>query len=77
MLVHLLNALAGVPLWTCYGIVGGLLVISGGVLLLVGKNTIARIDVVPPPMVQTMRENIQWIKERATFDRTSKTHVPR
>jgi Putative Actinobacterial Holin-X, holin superfamily III len=69
MLVHLLNALAGLPLWACYGIVGGLLIIVGGVLLLIAKNTIARIDVVPPQTVETMKENVQWIKERATSDR--------
>jgi len=69
MLVHLLNALAGLPLWACYGIVGGLFLIMGGVLLLIAKNTIARIDVVPPQTVETMKENVQWIKERATSDR--------
>lgn len=73
MLVHLLHALAGLPLWACYGIVGGLLAISGAVLLLIGKNTIARIDVVPPQTMETMKENVRWIKERATFDGTSKT----
>jgi hypothetical protein len=47
MLPHGLNALAGLPLWACYGIVGGLLAISGGMLLLIGTNTIAGIDGVP------------------------------
>jgi hypothetical protein len=75
MLVHLLNALAGLPLWACYGIVGGLFLIIGGVLLLIAKNTIARIDVVPPQTVETMKENVQWIKEGATPD--GKTYVPR
>src|ERR671934_567160 len=74
MLVHLLNALAGLPLWACYGIVGGLFLIVGGVLLLIAKNTIARIDVVPPQTVETMKENVQWIKEGATPD--GKTYVP-
>ena len=73
MLVHLLHALVGLPLWACYGIIGGLLAVSGGVLLLVGKNTIARIDVVPPYTAETMKENVQWIKERVTSDGLSKT----
>ena|SRR5215471_4315162 len=76
MLVHLLNALAGLPLWACYGIVGGLFLIMGGVLFLIAKHTIARIDVVPPQTVETMQENVQWIKEQATPDATSKAHVP-
>lgn len=77
MLVHLLEALAGLPLWACYGIVGGLLAISGAVLLLIGKHTIARIDVIPPQTMETMKENVQWIKARATSDGTSKAHTPR
>jgi hypothetical protein len=69
MLVHLLQALAGLPLWACYGIIGGLLIVMGGVLFLIAKHTIARIDVVPQHTVDTMKENVQWIKERATSDR--------
>jgi hypothetical protein len=77
MLPHVLNALAGLPLWACYGIVGGLLAISGGVLLLIGTNIIARIDGVPPHTVETLKENVQWITERATSEGTSKAHAPR
>jgi hypothetical protein len=75
-LPHMLNALAGLPLWACYGIVGGLLAISGG-LLLIGKNTSARIDVVPPHTMETLKESVQWITERTTSDGTSKARVPR
>ena len=39
MLVHLLAALTPIPLWGCYGIVGGALVISGAILLGMGKRT--------------------------------------
>jgi hypothetical protein len=76
MLVHLLNALTELPLWACYGIVGGMFAIVGGVLLLIGKNTIARIDVVPPHTVETVREDVQWFKEQVTRDGTSKVHAP-
>jgi hypothetical protein len=77
MLVHLLQALTELPLWACYGIVGGVFVILGGVLLLLGKRTIARIEVVPQHTVETMQENVQWIREHVTPDETSKAHVPR
>jgi hypothetical protein len=46
-------------------------------LLLNDTNTIARMDVVPPRTVKTLKENVQWITERATFDGTSKAHGPR
>jgi putative superfamily III holin-X len=69
MLVHLLNALTDLPLWACYGIVGGVCALVGIVLLYMGKNQIARIDMVPQQTVETMKENVQWIKEKAISDR--------
>jgi len=69
MLVHLLNALTDLPLWACYGIVGGVCALVGVVLLYMGKNQIARIDMVPQQTVETMKENVQWIKEKAISDR--------
>jgi len=40
MLVHLLAAYTVVPLWGCYGIVGGGLVIAGAIMLVMGKRTV-------------------------------------
>jgi hypothetical protein len=70
MLVHLLNALTDLPLWACYGIVGGMCALVGVVLLYTGKKQMARIDMVPQQTVETMRENVRWIKEKAISDRT-------
>jgi len=70
MLVHLLNALTELPLWACYGIVGGVCALVGVVLLYKGKNQITRIEMVPQQTVETMKENMQWIKEKALSDRT-------
>src|ERR671919_1696482 len=47
MLVHLLHALTALPLWACYGIVGGLFAGGGVVLLVIGKQKLARIHLVP------------------------------
>jgi len=69
MLVHLLNALTELPLWACYGIVGGICALVGIVLLYMGKKQMARIDMVPQQTVETMRENVRWIKEKAISDR--------
>jgi len=45
MLVHLLNWATNnaLPLWACYGIVGGVLAVLGGVLLYLGKSRIEAI----------------------------------
>ena len=64
MLVHLLNALTEWPLWICYGIVGGVCAIAGGVLLYRGKRHMSQIDMVPQQTVETMKENVRWIKEK-------------
>jgi len=69
MLVHLLNALTELPLWACYGIVGGICALVGIVLLYLGKKQMTRIDMVPQQTVETMRENVRWIKEKAISDR--------
>ena len=39
MLVQVLAAYTKIPLWGCYGIVGSVLVVLGGVLLVMGKRT--------------------------------------
>jgi hypothetical protein len=75
MLVHLLHALTALPLWACYGIVGGLGAGVGVVLLVLGTQTLAQLHLVPQDTVDTMKENVQWLKEqvrpnsRATRDR--------
>ena len=67
MLVHLINTLTEWPLWICYGIVGGVCTIVGVVLLYKGKQRLSQIDVVPQQTVETMKENVRWLKEKATL----------
>ena len=67
MSVHLLRELTEWPLWICYGIVGGVCAIAGIALLYKGKQQISQIDVVPQQTVETMKENIRWIKKRAAL----------
>lgn len=69
MLVHLLYDLTGIPLWGCYGIVGGVLTVIGVIFLVSGKKTAEQIDVVPPQTVETLKENAQWIKNQTTSNR--------
>ena len=74
MLVHMLAAYTAMSLWGCYGIVGSVLVILGGVLLASGKYKIEEIDVMPQT-VETMKENTQWLTEQLTSDTISRTPV--
>lgn len=66
MLVHLLNWATDnrIPLWGCFGIVGGVLTAIGAIMLFVGKNEAEKINLVPKQTAETMKENVQWIKNQ-------------
>jgi len=69
MVVHLLHWLtspanadpAGLPLWACHAVVGGLLAGSGAVLILVGKKKFDSFNPLPDETAQTIKENLEWI----------------
>jgi len=64
-LVYALQALApGLPLWACYAIVTACLGLLGGILVVVGRSKAAQVHVVPPQTAETMKENVQWIKNQ-------------
>jgi Putative Actinobacterial Holin-X, holin superfamily III len=77
MLVHLLQALAALPLWACYGIIGGLCAGAGAGLLVLGTRKLAHVHVVPQNTVDTMKENIQWLKGQVTASGRSRSGGPR
>jgi hypothetical protein len=67
MLVHLLHKSTRIPLWGCYGLVGGLLGVIGTGLLYSGEKEVADVQLMPPPQTaQALKENIEWVKEQAT-----------
>jgi hypothetical protein len=74
MLVHVLAAYTAMPLWGCYGIVGSVFGVLGGVLLASGKHKIEEIDMMPQT-VETMKENAQWLREQMTSDTISRIPV--
>jgi hypothetical protein len=64
MLVFLLQWLTELPLWGCFGIVGGLFTLLGAIMIYAGKNQAESIHFVPQQTVETMKENVQWIKNQ-------------
>jgi len=70
MLVHLLQAVSGLPLWACYGIVGGLLVGSAALLLVKAKASMSDVHIAPQKTMATMKENATWIKEQVASHKT-------
>jgi hypothetical protein len=69
MLVYLLHWLASpagadqsnLPLWSCYAIIGALLLGTGAALILAGKKKLNSFNPLPDETVKTMKENVQWI----------------
>jgi hypothetical protein len=70
MLVHLVQDLTGLSLWVSYLIVGGLFAIIGGLLLMRGIKRMQDVDPVPRETIESVRKDVQWIKEQNPSDKT-------
>lgn len=69
-MVHLLQALTGLPLWACYGIVGTLLAVGGFALVKSAMKLSGTVHALPVQTIQTMKEDARWIKEQLTSNKT-------
>jgi len=58
------------PTWAGYALVGVILAIAGGILLSAAQRQIKNIHPVPERTIETMKENVEWIKDRTTSDKT-------
>jgi len=64
-LVYLLNEVAtGLPLWACFAIIGTAFALLGGILVGVGRSKASDVSVIPPQAAETMKENVQWLKNQ-------------
>ncbi len=63
MLVYLINWLApGIPLWACYGIIGGAAIIIGLAVVLMGRDKL-RSNLVPRESLASLKENLEWTRK--------------
>jgi len=58
MLVHLLAWLTDLPLWSCYGIVGGVLTVFGAILA--WRATQKFEHALPEKSAKALEENLEW-----------------
>ena len=70
MLVHGLNEWFEWPLWVCYGLVGAAITGSGIALIVRARSLADSVHTTPLRSLHTMKENVQWIKERMMLKRT-------
>lgn len=52
------------PAWAGYAIVGVLLAVVGGILIATAQKRIKSIHPIPEKTVETVKENVEWLKER-------------
>jgi len=66
MLVYLIHAMSDqrIPLWGCFGLVGGGFLAVAAACALFAKNQASKIDVVPRQTVESIKENVQWLKNQ-------------
>ena len=70
MVVHALHEWFEWPLWVCYGLVGAVVGGSGIALIVRALSLAGSVHATPHRSLHTMKENVQWIKERMTLKRT-------
>ena len=69
MLVYALHEGMSLPLWSCYGIVAGVLIILAIVFVLRARSLAQHVHAIPQRTLFAVRENFQWIKEHAMSKR--------
>jgi len=70
MVVHGLHEWFAWPLWVSYGLVGAAIAGIGIALILRAQALAGSVQATPRRSLHTMKENVQWIKERITLKRT-------
>jgi protein-S-isoprenylcysteine O-methyltransferase Ste14 len=58
------------PAWAGYGIFGIVLAVVGYILLSAAQKRMKQISPIPDKTIETLKENVEWIKDRTTSDRT-------
>jgi hypothetical protein len=51
---------ATIPLWVCFGLVGGAFILAGGGLILAGSNKVSSQNALPAQSVKALEENLEW-----------------
>jgi hypothetical protein len=69
MLVYLVQAVTGLSLWVSYLIVGAVFAIGGGLALMQGLKRMKEVDPVPRETIESVRKDVQWIKEQNPSDK--------
>jgi hypothetical protein len=61
----------GWPPWAAYVLAGGILLVLGGAVLAAARQRLRQVDLVPHKTVETIGENVEWLRHRIASGRTS------
>ncbi len=64
MIVHGLHKATRIPLWGCYGLVGGAMAAAGYELAAAGARRAASVRLVPRETIAALREDLSWLKDQ-------------
>ncbi len=64
MVVHGLHKSTRIPLWGCYGLVGGALAAAGCGLLTAGARRATGLRLVPRETIAALGEDVAWLKDQ-------------
>jgi hypothetical protein len=66
-LVPLLNSLVPtLPMWSCWAIVGGALLLAGGIAFAIGKTIFGKTNPLPNQTLAAIQEDVSWITKPRT-----------
>jgi hypothetical protein len=74
MFAYLLNANTIVPLWGCFGIVGGITSLGGVGLLIWSNHKKADVDFIPQRATEAVKEDIGWISSSIKTSKSGNGH---
>jgi len=52
------------PNWAAYVLVGGILAVTGFILLSLAQKRLKQIHPIPEKTVETVKENVEWLKQK-------------
>lgn len=61
-IVHALHRASRLPLWGCYGLVGGLLGAAGAGLVGSGARRVSEVSFIPHETLATLKEDFEWVQ---------------
>jgi hypothetical protein len=62
--VHALHRATRLPLWGCYGLVGGLLGAAGAGLAGSGARRLSKVQLIPRETLATLKEDLEWVRNK-------------